>query len=82
MNKTIVALTNSQIDNLIDFIEFEFIGAIRRDKDMDNIDYVVDMMDTLKVLRIASNAVKTNGNTNSNCEARTLRSYTPEEVKL
>lgn len=48
-----VELTASQINNLIDFIEFEFIDSIRRDEDLDNIDYIVSMCDALKTLRDA-----------------------------
>lgn len=43
-----ISLTTSQIENLKEFIEFEFIGSIRDDEDIDNIDYIVDMMDTYK----------------------------------
>ena len=48
-----VELTACQITNLIDFIEFEFIDSIRRDEDLDNIDYIVSMCDALKALRNA-----------------------------
>lgn len=47
----ISGLTKSQIENLIEFIELNFIGSIRYDTDIDNIDYVVDMMDALTKLR-------------------------------
>lgn len=46
-----ISLTISQIENLKEFIEFEFIGSIRDDEDIDNIDYIVDMMDTYKKLK-------------------------------
>lgn len=45
-----ISLTISQIENLKEFIEFEFIGSIRDDED---IDYIVDMMDTYKKLKEA-----------------------------
>lgn len=48
-----ISLTISQIENLKEFIEFEFIGSIRDDEDIDNIDYIVDMMDTYKKLKEA-----------------------------
>lgn len=48
-----VELTGSQISNLIDFIEFEFIDSVRRDEDLDNIDYIISMCDALKTLRNA-----------------------------
>ena len=57
-NKTLnVALTKSQVDNLVEFVELNFIQSIRDDTDIDNIDYVVDMMDALKTLRLASKSV-------------------------
>lgn len=57
-NKTLnVALTKSQVDNLIEFIELNFIPSIRDDTDIDNIDYIEDMMDALKTLRLASKSV-------------------------
>jgi len=49
----VVLFTKSQLQNLIDFIEFEFIDTIRRDEDIDNIDYIVDMMCALKSMREA-----------------------------
>lgn len=49
-----VPLTMSQIKNLIDYIEIDFIGTIRRDEFIDNIDYVLDIMESLKTLRIAA----------------------------
>ena len=52
-----VVLTKSQVDNLVEFIELNFIQSIRDDTDIDNIDYVVDMMDALKTLRLASKSV-------------------------
>ena len=46
-----IGLTLSQVSNLIEFIEMNFIESIRLDDDVDNIDYVVDMMDALQRLR-------------------------------
>ena len=57
-NKTLnVALTQSQVDNLVEFVELNFIQSIRDDTDVDNIDYIVDMMDALKTLRLVSKSV-------------------------
>lgn len=47
----ITGLTESQVRNLIEYIEFNFIDVIRIDNDIDNIDYIVDMMDALTKLR-------------------------------
>lgn len=54
----IEGLTKSQVDNLIEFIELNFIDTVRNDTDIDNIDYVVDMMDALTKLRQTSSAMK------------------------
>ena len=48
-----VSLTESQIDNLIEFIEFNFIAIVRSQEDIDNINYIIDMMEALKKLRYA-----------------------------
>lgn len=48
-----IELTKSQVSNLIDFIEIDFYDAIRKDTDIDNIDYAIDMMNSLQVLRKA-----------------------------
>ena len=57
-NKTLnVALTKSRVDNLVEFVELNFIQSIRDDTDVDNIDYIVDMMDALKTLRLVSKSV-------------------------
>lgn len=46
-----IKLTDSQVENLIDFFEFEFIPSIQRDSDCDNINYLVDMCDIYKQLK-------------------------------
>lgn len=48
-----VNLKVSQIKNLIEFIEIEFIESLRRDPEIDNVDYIMDMMLALKNLRAA-----------------------------
>lgn len=48
-----VDLTKSQVENLIEFIEWNFIDVIRKDEDVDNINYLIDMMEALKKLRAA-----------------------------
>lgn len=54
----IEGLTQSQVDNLIEFIELNFIDTVRNDIDIDNIDYVVDMMDALTKLRQTRSAMQ------------------------
>ena len=48
-----VTLTKSQGINLIEFIEMYFIQAVRVDTDIENVDYIIDMMDALKKFRHA-----------------------------
>lgn len=43
-------LTKSQIDNLMEFLEFELIPSIRRNEEIDNINYLADMCDIYKKL--------------------------------
>lgn len=54
----ITGLTKSQVKNLAEFIEINFINSIRDDDDLDNIDYVVDMMQALVALRETAEAMK------------------------
>lgn len=46
-----VEFTKSQVDNLVEFIEWNFIDIIRKDEEVDNINYIIDMMEALKKLR-------------------------------
>ena len=52
-----IELTKSQIDNLMEFFEFEFIESIRNNTEVDNINYLVDMCDIYKKLADASERV-------------------------
>lgn len=54
----IEGFTKSQVDNLIEFIELNFIDIVRNDTDIDSIDYVVDMMDALTKLRQTRSAMQ------------------------
>ena len=54
----IEGFTKSQVDNLIEFIELNFIDIVRNDTGIDNIDYVVDMMDALTKLRQTHSAMQ------------------------
>lgn len=54
MKRIQIELTDTQLGNVIDFIESEFIDSIRRDESVDNIDYVIDMMNALQIMRFAA----------------------------
>ena len=47
----IIDLTESQCKNLCDFIEFNIFDYIRNDTDIDNIDWLVDMMGAYQKLK-------------------------------
>lgn len=53
-----VSLSKTELANIIEFIEIEFIDSIRRDDEIDNIDYVVSMMNALQKLRFAHDCLK------------------------
>ena len=55
---TTVVFDKDELYNLVDFIEIEFIDAIRRDEEIDNIDYIISMMSALQKLRIAHDCLK------------------------
>lgn len=46
-----INLTFSQVENLAEFFELNFIDSIRNDTEMDNIDYVVDMCEIYSKLK-------------------------------
>lgn len=53
-----VELTDSQVKNVADFIEFNLLEAIRQDCDIDNINWVADMCEAYKKLREAEAKLK------------------------
>ena len=48
-----VELTKSQCNNVADFIELYIFQAVRDDPEMDNLEYLRDMLDAEKALRKA-----------------------------
>ena len=59
-----VALTQSQIENLIEFIELDFIDTLRKDTCIDNFSYLVDMIDAYKQLKQVAEDNSFTGNNN------------------
>lgn len=49
----VVSLTDEELREVIDFIEVEFYETIRRDTDIDVIDYAMNLMSALKKFREA-----------------------------
>ena len=46
-----IDLTKSQCENLADFIEMHIFKNIRDDTEIDNMDWLIDMVDAYKKLR-------------------------------
>ena len=44
-------LTKTQVENLIDFFETDFIDSIRNDTDVDSMGYICSMFDVYKKLQ-------------------------------
>ena len=70
----IEGLSRCQIENLIEFIELHFIDSIRNDPDIDNIEYVVNMMNALTMLRDKLQIMKLAG-----CKHEDIMLYKKEE---
>ena len=48
-----VELSKDQLENLVDFIELEFIPYVRKYEDIDNMEYIACMADAYRVLKTA-----------------------------
>lgn len=48
----IIEITEQQAKSLVDFIETELLDAIRRDESWDNFDFLVDIVDAYKKLKL------------------------------
>ena len=46
-----IVLTKSQVNNLLEFFEINFIDSIRNDEEIDNIEYLCNMCDIYKKLK-------------------------------
>lgn len=53
-----VTLDKDELNNIIEFIELNFIESIRNDTYIDNIDYIVSVVNALQKLRSAHNSLK------------------------
>lgn len=49
--KLMVGLIKSQCKNIVEFIEIYLIDAIRNDDEIDNIDWIEDMLNARNILR-------------------------------
>lgn len=63
-----VELTKSQVDNLVEFIEWNFIDVVRKDEGIDNINYIIDMMEALKKLRVTAEEFENEPINEQNCD--------------
>lgn len=46
-----LTLTKSEVRSLIDFIKYDFISSIRKDEELDNIEYVCDICRAYRKLK-------------------------------
>ena len=53
-----IELSKSEIENLIDFFDFDFIPYIKSDDELDNMKYLTSMCDVYKKLETALNEVR------------------------
>ena len=53
-----VTLDNDELNNIIEFVELNFIESIRNDTEIDNIDYIISMMSALQKFRNAYASIK------------------------
>ena len=53
-----IELSKAEIENLIDFFDFEFIPYIKSDDELDNMKYLTSMCDVYKKLETALNEVR------------------------
>lgn len=53
-----VELDKDELNNMIEFIEINFIESIRNDTEIDNIDYIISMMSALQKFRNAYASIK------------------------
>ena len=51
MNNITINLTESQVENLKDFFEIHLISGIRDDPELDNIEWLVDMVKIYEQLK-------------------------------
>ena len=52
-----IELSKSEIENLIDFFDFDFIPYIKSDDELDNMKYLTSMCDVYKKLETALDEV-------------------------
>lgn len=53
-----IELSKSEIENLIDFFDFDFIPYIKSDDELDNMKYLTSMCDVYKKLETALDEVR------------------------
>lgn len=80
-------LTESQVENLVEFFQFKFIDMIREDEEIDNIEYIADMMEIYKGLKRCEHDIMeckkfncpVKDDDGSTCSS-VQRSYNPNEI--
>ena len=73
-----IELTQSQIENLMEFISLDFITSIRNDSSIDNFEYIIDMVNTYQELKRVKELFGLEGNTKNAykeyCKNETVKS--------
>ena len=70
-----IELSESQCQNVADFIEFNFFQMIREDDDIDNFNYIVDMVNAYQVLRGAEDGKDVDVSTKKPCEEAVMNTF-------
>lgn len=73
-----VELTQSQIENLMEFISLDFIPSVQNDSSIDNFEYIVDMVNAYQELKRVKGLFGLEGNTKNAykeyCKNETVKS--------
>lgn len=58
MFRTTITFTKDEVDNLVEFMELEFLPMIRKDESIDNMRYLTTMGDVFRKLEAAQRRLK------------------------
>ena len=58
MLRTTIALSQDEVDNLVEFFEMEFLPMVRKDDTIDNMRYLTNMGDVFRKLENAQKRLK------------------------
>ena len=58
MLRTTITLSQDEVDNLVEFMELEFLPMVRKDESIDNMRYLTTMGDVFRKLEAAQQRLK------------------------